>query len=209
MITSTTVGVNFTNCYLIGEKNSKAVLVDSGDQPEKIKEMINENNVQVKKIINTHGHFDHISANLDIKKYTEAAVCIHQNDEASLTDPNKNLSTLLGEDNLVIGDSPECLLKEGDLIEVANYSFKVLHTPGHSPGGICLYDKSNSVLISGDTIFKMGVGRTDFPGCSQEELISSIENKIINLPEDTVVYPGHGEKTTIGKFKVEVWEKLI
>ncbi|MCF8009000.1 MAG: MBL fold metallo-hydrolase [Halanaerobiales bacterium] len=209
MIISTTVGVNFTNCYLIGKKNSKAVLIDPGDQPNKIKDMINENNVKVKKIINTHGHFDHISANTDMKKYTEAVVCIHQNDQASLTDPNKNLSTLLGEDNSVNLESPECLLKEGNLIEVAHYSFEILHTPGHSPGSICLYDKKNSVLISGDTIFSMGVGRTDFPNCSQEELISSIENKIINLPEDTVVYPGHGEKTTIGRFKVDVWEKLI
>lgn len=208
MITSQTVGMNFTNCYLIGEKDKKAVIIDPGAEIDKIMTMINDNNVQVERIINTHGHFDHISADLELKNKTNADICIHKADCEALTDPKRNLSTHLGSNNLTTLKPADVILKEGDKIEIEGYEFEVLHTPGHSPGSICLYDKEKKVLISGDTIFKMGVGRTDFPGCSQQELINSIENKIINLPDETKVYPGHGQPTTIEKFKVEVWERL-
>lgn len=208
MITSKTVGRNFTNCYLIGEKNKNAIIIDPGAEIDKIMAIINKNNTEVKKIIITHGHFDHISAVLKLKNRTKADIYIHKADRKALTDPKINLSTHLGSNNLITLKPADVLLKEGDIIEIQGYEFEVLHTPGHSPGGICLYDKGNKVLISGDTIFKMGVGRTDFPGCSQKELINSIENKIINLPDETKVYPGHGQPTTIEKFKVEVWQRL-
>ncbi len=208
MIISETVGVNFTNCYLIGKKNYSAIVVDPGDEIEKIMDMINENNVKVKKIINTHGHFDHISANQELKKETGAEIYIHEKDSEALTNPSKNLSTHLGNNNYVKVDKADNLINEGDIIEIEDYEFEVFHTPGHSPGGICLYDSNKKVLISGDTIFSMGVGRTDFPGCSQEVLINSIENKIIPLPEDVKVYPGHGQTTRIGEFEVKVWERL-
>ncbi|HMA59405.1 MAG TPA: MBL fold metallo-hydrolase [Halanaerobiales bacterium] len=208
MIISQTVGVNFTNCYLIGKKNSKAIVIDPGDEIDKIMALVEKNNVEVEKIINTHGHFDHISANNELKEKTNAEVYIHEKDKDALVNPEKNLSTHLGQKNLVELKEADHILREGDTVQIEDYSFEVLHTPGHSPGSISLYDSNKKILISGDTIFSMGVGRTDFPGCSQEELINSIENKLLTLPDETKVYPGHGQETTIGKFKVKVWERL-
>ncbi len=208
MIISQTVGVNFTNCYLIGKKNSKAIVIDPGDEIDKIMALVEKNNVEVEKIINTHGHFDHISANNELKEKTNAEIYIHEKDKEALINPEKNLSTHLGQKNLVELKEADHILREGDTVEIEDYSFEVLHTPGHSPGSISLYDSNKKILISGDTIFSMGVGRTDFPGCSQEELINSIENKLLTLPDETKVYPGHGQETTIGKFKVKVWERL-
>ena len=208
MIISQTVGVNFTNCYLIGKKNSKAIVIDPGDEIDKIMALVEKNNVEVEKIINTHGHFDHISANNELKEKTNAEVYIHEKDKEALVNPEKNLSTHLGQKNLVELKEADHILREGDTVQIEDYSFEVLHTPGHSPGSISLYDSNKKILISGDTIFSMGVGRTDFPGCSQEELINSIENKLLTLPDETKVYPGHGQETTIGKFKVKVWERL-
>jgi len=208
MIISETVGVNFTNCYLIGKTDEKAIVIDPGDEVDKIMAMIEKNKVTVEKIINTHGHFDHISANQLLKNKTKAEIYIHKEDSEALVKPNKNLSTHLGQKNHVKLNEADHILQEGDYIEVEDYKFRVLHTPGHSPGSICLHDKDNKILISGDTIFNMGVGRTDFPGCSQEQLIKSIENKLLTLPDETKVYPGHGQETTIGRFKVKVWERL-
>lgn len=208
MIISQTVGVNFTNCYLIGKKDGNAIVIDPGDDLEKIMALIDKNNLNVEKIINTHGHFDHITANSELKEKTNADIYIHEKDKEALVNPDKNLSTHLGQNNLVKLKEADHTLAEGDIIGIEDYKFKVLHTPGHSPGSICLHDKDKQVLISGDTIFSMGVGRTDFPGCSQEELINSIENKLLNLPDETKVYPGHGQETTIGKFKLKVWERL-
>ena len=208
MIISKTVGVNFTNCYLIGKRNSKAIVIDPGDDIDKIMDMINEYNVSVEKIINTHGHFDHISANDLLKEKTNAKVYIHEKDKDFLTKPEKNLSSLLGSRNIISLNEADHILKDGDVIEIEDYKFKVIHTPGHSPGSICLYDKENNILISGDTIFNTGVGRTDFKDSSQVQLINSIENKLLKLSDNTEVYTGHGQSTTIEKFKVQVWEKL-
>ena len=208
MISSETVGVNFTNCYLIGKENSSAIVVDPGDEVDKIMEMVNEYNVKVEKIVNTHGHFDHISANQELKEKTGAEIYIHKKDKEALINPEKNLSSHLGQNNLVKLKKADNIIQEGDSISIEDYEFKVFHTPGHSPGSICLYDENKKILISGDTIFSMGVGRTDFPGCSQQELIESIENKILPLPEDVKVYPGHGQTTRIGEFKLKVWERL-
>jgi glyoxylase-like metal-dependent hydrolase (beta-lactamase superfamily II) len=208
MIISETVGVNFTNCYLIGKKNSSAIVIDPGDEIDKIMDMVNKYNFKVEKIVNTHGHFDHISANQELKEKTAAEIYIHEQDSEALTDPNKNLSSHLGQKNIVKLNKADNLVNEGDIIEIEDYKFEVFHTPGHSPGSICLYDENKKTLISGDTIFSMGVGRTDFPGCSQKQLINSIENKILTLPEDVKVYPGHGQTTRVGEFKVKVWERL-
>ncbi|MCF8001222.1 MAG: MBL fold metallo-hydrolase [Halanaerobiales bacterium] len=208
MISSETVGVNFTNCYLIGKRDSSAIVIDPGDEIDKIMDMVNEYNVKVEKIINTHGHFDHISANQELKEKTGAEIYIHEQDSEALINPSKNLSSHLGQNNLVKLNKADNIINEGDIITIEDYKFEVFHTPGHSPGSICLYDENKKILISGDTIFSMGVGRTDFPGCSQQELINSIENKILTLPEDVKVYPGHGQTTRLGEFKLKVWERL-
>ncbi|MGM0445484.1 MAG: MBL fold metallo-hydrolase [Bacillota bacterium] len=208
MIISETVGVNFTNCYLIGKRNSKAIVIDPGDDIDKIIDMIEEYNLTVEKIINTHGHFDHITANDELKEKTEAEVYIHEDDKEFLVNPERNLSSLLGSSNTISLDKADHILQQGDTINIEDYLFEIIHTPGHSPGSICLYDNKKQILISGDTIFNTGVGRTDFKDSSQVRLINSIENKLLKLPGDTKVYPGHGEPTTIEKFKVQVWEKL-
>jgi glyoxylase-like metal-dependent hydrolase (beta-lactamase superfamily II) len=189
-------------------KNSSAIVIDPGDEIDKIMDMVNKYNFKVEKIVNTHGHFDHISANQELKEKTAAEIYIHEQDSEALTDPNKNLSSHLGQKNIVKLNKADNLVNEGDIIEIEDYKFEVFHTPGHSPGSICLYDENKKTLISGDTIFSMGVGRTDFPGCSQKQLINSIENKILTLPEDVKVYPGHGQTTRVGEFKVKVWERL-
>ncbi|QTL98010.1 MBL fold metallo-hydrolase [Iocasia frigidifontis] len=188
------VGFNKTNCYLIKLVDTDGLLVDPGGEGDKIIKEINNMDISIKKIILTHGHFDHIAALAYLRDSLQAEVYIHKLDSEMLVDPSKNLSSSFGSDIETV--PADHLLKDGDMIN----GFKIIHTPGHTPGGICLYHKEEGILFSGDTIFAMGVGRTDFPGSSTKDLQNSIEQIKNNLPVETVIYPGHGPQTVLEDF---------
>lgn len=188
------VGFNKTNCYLIKLVDSDGLLIDPGGDGDKIIEEINIMGISIKKIILTHGHFDHIGALDYLRDTLQAEVYIHELDGEMLVDPSKNLSSLFGSD--IKARPADYLLKDGDMIN----GFKVIHTPGHTQGGISLYHQEKGILFSGDTIFAMGVGRTDFPGSSTEDLQNSIERIKHELPAEIIVYPGHGPQTVLRDF---------
>lgn len=148
-------------------------------------------------IVVTHMHFDHVGALTPVKEGTGAKFALHEAEtEAGLGVFSRMLSSMTGGSFSQL-PKPDRLLKEGDTIDIDDLSFTVLDTPGHSPDGISLY--GNGVLFSGDALFNYGIGRTDFPGCSYDQLMDSIQNKLMTLPDETIVYPGHGPSTTIGE----------
>jgi len=202
-ILSRIVGSLATNCYIIiCEETRKAIIIDPGFSAEEANEILNEivkNGFKVEKIINTHGHFDHIIGNDILKALTKAKILIHKNDASMLLDPSKNLSRMLGRD--IISPKADRLVEEGEIIKVGDLELKVIHTPGHTEGSISLFCEKEKVVFTGDTLFAGSIGRTDLPGSSFEEIMHSLKEKLMNLPDETVVYPGHGGKTTIGREK--------
>lgn len=175
-------------CYLLGDEDSKeAVLIDPSSDFERINSMISKYGFKVIKIINTHGHLDHIGGNRYFIKKTGAILMIHEEDYYFLTKfANRILSFIRG--GLFIKHKVK-LLKDGDIIKLGGSEIRVIHTPGHSPGSISLYCNGN--IFTGDTLFTEGVGRTDFAGGCSETIIRSIRDCILSLPEDTVIWPGH------------------
>lgn len=167
-----TVGQLFTNCYLIISENEMAI-IDPGGDADKILKEINKEKSKLKYIINTHFHFDHTSENLKIKEKTDAKILIHENEKD------------------FINFEADWFLKDGDEIKIGNSSLKVIHTPGHSSGGVCLLGEN--ILFTGDTLFKNGYGRTDLHGASQEEMDRSLKKISKLLKPNMTVYPGHGE----------------
>ncbi len=187
-----TVGRFASNCYIVGSESGKeGMIIDPGASTKQILSDVEELGLNIRLIVLTHGHMDHIGAVKGVKEATGAEVAIHADDVRFLR--RLSLSTVY---NLSFPSSPDRLLGDGDSIDIGDLHFTVLHTPGHSPGGICLL--GHGVLFSGDTLFNYGIGRTDFPGGSHNQLMNSISTRLMALPDDTVVYPGHGPDTTIG-----------
>jgi glyoxylase-like metal-dependent hydrolase (beta-lactamase superfamily II) len=179
------------------QSSGRGILIDPGDGGPAILAQVGEAGVQVEQIILTHGHYDHIGALDAVRDALNAPAAIHAADAEMLTNPALNLSGLFGLNGRL--RAAEKLLADGDEIMLGSLTLRVLHTPGHSPGGICLH--GSGVLFSGDTLFRASVGRTDFPGGDTRLLLASIREKLFVLDEGTRVYPGHMEETTIG------WEK--
>lgn len=180
--------------YLIGE-GGKAVLIDAGVKAESVQAAAKEEKLTIEKIILTHGHIDHITELDNIAALTKAKVYIHIDDEAALRDSRYNISAFTGK-----AQTFECLyevLRDGSVIRFGELELKIIHTPGHTPGSICI--KVDNNLFSGDTLFCCGYGRVDLPGGNFEDIYRSIVDKLFVLPDEIIVYPGHGNSTTIGE----------
>ena len=189
------VGPIAANCFIVGdEKTREGVIIDAGEDADQILEVVKENKLTIKYIIATHGHFDHNGAVAKLKKELSCDFVMHEADLSFIGEAKQSALNW----GFIIDDvpQPDRFIKDGDMLTVAGLNFKVLHTPGHSPGGICLYVESEGVVFSGDTI-----GRTDFRLGSLKELTRSIKEKLYVLPDETIVYTGHGDETSIGHEK--------
>lgn len=188
------LGIYQANCYIVNDENTKetAVIDPGGDFPE-IRSYLETNGLTVKYIIMTHGHGDHIGALRELRDYSGAIICIHTEDNEMLKSSRMNFSVEMGYQPVEI--TADKLLEDGDILELGGTELKIIHTPGHSRGSICVYCEDS--LFSGDTLFACSIGRTDLVGGSYDEIITSIKDKLFILPEDTEVYPGHGPSSTI------------
>ena len=190
----------FTNCYIVQDENTKETMViDPGGEFEKIQEMLQTINAKVKYIYLTHCHGDHIGAVNQLKNETGAIVLIHRADAKGLTDDKISLATYIGMNEVKVTEFSR--VDDGDLIHLGNLEFRVIHTPGHTSGGSCLYCEEEKLLFSGDTLFRGTWGRTDVPTGNFEDVINSITKKLMILPDETIVYPGHGKSTMIREEK--------
>lgn len=194
-----TLGSFMTNCYfLYREGENDAIVVDPADNGGYIYDGLLSKGINVKAILLTHGHFDHIYGVKELKQKSGAKVYALEDEDALLKDIKKNVSAQTGRCVTVEADE---LLKDGDRVTLFGMTFTAIHTPGHTSGSTCYYFEEAGILIAGDTLFAGSVGRSDLPTGSAKTLIESVNNKLMCLPDNTRVYPGHGEKTTIG------WER--
>ena len=185
------------NCYVVFDETREGIVIDPGGMADEILSYIREEKLSIKAVLNTHGHCDHIGADDAIRDVTEAPLCIHKEDAPMLGDTKLNLSAFMG--FRASARAAERLLSAGDEISFGQSKLKVLHTPGHSKGGVCFV--GGGVAFTGDTLFAGSIGRSDFPGGSEAELIGNIKKQLLVLPDDTKVYAGHGPSSDIG------WER--
>ncbi|MCK5912853.1 MAG: MBL fold metallo-hydrolase, partial [Desulfuromusa sp.] len=187
------------NCYILGcEETRKAAVIDPGGDVDRILQLLDKHRLKVEMIINTHGHFDHVGGNRKLLEATGAELIIHR-DDIPVLDRAADHAAAFGLQTEP-SPAPTRELIGGETLQLGKLVLQVIHTPGHSPGGICLY--VDGTLIVGDTLFAGSIGRTDLPGGNHHLLISSIKEKLLPLPETTKVYPGHGPMTTIGQEKL-------
>lgn len=196
-VSSIRVSVFSTNCYLVQNTETKeGFLIDPGDYEEKLLEVLRKEEVKLSAIYLTHGHLDHFMAAERIRDEYKVPVYCHEKELAVLSDPDQNLTSRFMRRGCVLEGAIG--LRDGVAFTVAGVKVVVLHTPGHTPGGCCYYLRENGILFSGDTLFYRSIGNTEFPGGSMGTLARSIREKLYTLPEETVVYAGHGEETDIG-----------
>ena len=185
--------------FFIDDESLHGFLIDPGAEAEKLLQIISEKNLVIEKILLTHGHFDHIGAVTEIQNKLKIPVFAHELGKDYLFNPTKNLSRFTVEKEMKLAEVN--FLSDGDLIcleKNSEFNLQLIHTPGHTTDGATFYSKKNSLAFVGDTIFKNSFGRTDFPGGSFETLIQSIKTKIFALPDETILYSGHGENTSVG-----------
>jgi hydroxyacylglutathione hydrolase len=174
-------------CYLIGDEQSKeGLFIDPSDEHDVLLEEAESHQLTIKYIVNTHSHIDHAMGNKEMVRRTGAKIIIHEADARGLLNPPRDLLNMFGAEKSPPAD---ILVKDGDTIRVGDVALQVIHTPGHSPGGMCLF--ADGMVFTGDTLFVGSIGRTDFPGCSYKDLEQSIRTRLYTLPGETVVFPGH------------------
>ncbi len=192
------VGPLQVNCFVVAcQKTREAMVIDPGGEGPQILHLAESSGYQVKQIVNTHGHFDHIGANQQVKDATGAVLMMHEADLPLLQNARNHAQAY----GLTVSPSPDPdkFLNEGDVFSVGEQSFSVFHVPGHSPGSICLL--SDGHLFVGDVLFAGSIGRTDLPGGDFDALVEGVREKLFRLPAETIVHPGHGPDTTIGREK--------
>jgi glyoxylase-like metal-dependent hydrolase (beta-lactamase superfamily II) len=196
------LGAFQTNCYVLrtNETAQNCLIIDTGLEADALVDFLKAHRLNPAAVALTHGHADHIAGLVELRRrFPGVKVYIHKLDAEMLTGRKDNLSSMAG---ISFSSEPaDFSLEDGDTIEQANIKLDVLHTPGHTPGGVCLYSKNEGIIFAGDTLFADSVGRTDIPGGSETQLIKSIKQKLCTLPGQTIVYPGHGPATTIAKEK--------
>ncbi|SFB66627.1 MBL fold metallo-hydrolase [Butyrivibrio sp. YAB3001] len=205
-VASMTLGMCGTNCYFVFDQDAQdeqgmrhGILFDPADRGERIFETLKDKNLIIDLILLTHGHFDHIGGAEALRKLSGAQIGCYEKEIGLCNDPYLNLSNDFGGKLIIV---PDITYKDESIISAAGLSCKLLATPGHTSGSCCYLFEDEQILISGDTLFEESVGRTDFPTSSTSELIRSINDRIFILPDETVVYPGHGEMTTVGHEKM-------
>jgi glyoxylase-like metal-dependent hydrolase (beta-lactamase superfamily II) len=190
------VGQLGTNCYLVGcPETRQGLVIDPGGEGRTIAARIRNLQLKVKRIILTHGHIDHWAGAGEVVAATGAPISLHREDAPLVGNPEASLAAFLAGPQVRL-DVADDFLEDGAVVEVGRVKLRVLHTPGHTPGGICLYGAG--IVFTGDTLFEGSIGRTDFPGGNLRQLIATIREKLLVLPDDTEVCPGHGPRTTIG-----------
>jgi hydroxyacylglutathione hydrolase len=193
------VGLIQTNCYIVGcQETKEGAVIDPGGHPQRILDEVKRLGLTIKYVLDTHAHFDHTDANGAIIQATGALLALHPQDLPLLEKSGGAAFFGLQADPSPL---PDLELHDGDELEVGKLCFRVLHTPGHTPGHVCFYEPAEGVIFDGDVLFYRGIGRTDLPGGSWRQLMDSIQQVLFALPEDTVVYSGHGPATTIGEEK--------
>jgi len=193
------VGPLGTNCYVVASApGAGAAIIDPGGDADAILAEVADNDLRVVYVVNTHGHSDHVAANASVLEATGARLVIHELDAPMLGDPVANISAFIGA--RTISPEADVTVTDGDTVDIDGFALSVLHTPGHTPGSICLL--GHETLFSGDTLFAGSVGRTDLPGGSSRQMADSLAAKIAVLDNGVIVYSGHGESTTIGREKM-------
>ncbi|MGM0395773.1 MAG: MBL fold metallo-hydrolase [Bacillota bacterium] len=199
MIKRLQAGIYAANCYIIHSEDGYSVVVDPAGDVSDIMAYIGDNNLKVEAIILTHGHGDHIGGVVELRNKLKVPVMVHADDEDMLKDGNLNLSS-----SMAMGDvsfEPDRLLQDGDIVTIGKKELKIIHTPGHTKGGISLLVED--ILVTGDTLFQGSIGRTDLYGGDFDTLMDSIINKLMVLPDETKIYPGHGAHSSIGAEKMK------
>jgi glyoxylase-like metal-dependent hydrolase (beta-lactamase superfamily II) len=199
------VGPLVSNAYLLrDDDDEEGAVIDPGAEGNRIVQRCRAEGIVPRLLINTHGHVDHIGANAALKAaFPDALLCVGARDAGRLTDPVANLTALFG--GSAGGPAPDVLLEDGDELPFGAVTLRVIETPGHTPGGICLLapDESPPQLFCGDLVFRRGVGRSDLPGGDPEALAGSIRRRVFTLPGETVIWPGHGQSTTVEEERLE------
>ena len=189
-----------TNCYIIAdEEKNEAMVIDPAGDVDKIIEMLDILNSKLKYIYLTHCHGDHIGGVEELRRRTESKVLIHRIDSEGLNNKDISLTEYIGMEDIYL--EADSRVDDDDLLHIGDIEFKVIHTPGHTKGSSCIYCEKHNMLFSGDTLFRGTWGRTDLPTSSFEDIINSITQKLMLLPDETIVYPGHGKSTMIGEEK--------
>lgn len=196
LIKGIVVGLFQENCWVVGSRRtSEGLVIDPGDEPDRILEVARDLGVHVRYIVNTHAHLDHIMAVPAVQRATGARFLLHPNDQTIAAQASVSAARWLGR-AVEPPPAPDAWLGDGDVVEVDGLRLQVIHTPGHTPGSVCFY--TDGLLFSGDTLFYGSVGRTDLPGGNHAQLMNSIIDKLLALPDDTIVLPGHMLETRIG-----------
>jgi hydroxyacylglutathione hydrolase len=196
------VGPLQCNCSIIGDETTgDAMVIDPGDNVDAISSILRENKLQAKQIVITHAHIDHVGGAMKLRALTGAPILLNQNDLTLLKmlDVQATWIGVPSPGNVSI----EADIADGDSLQTGNLKASVMHTPGHTEGSVCLYFPAEKLLIAGDTLFARSIGRTDLPGGSYEKIMRSLHTRVLTLPDDTVVIPGHGQRTTIGEEREE------
>jgi len=196
------LGAYETNCYVLRSSQAAkdCLIIDAGLEADELTNFLKERQLNPVGVVLTHGHIDHIAGVAALREsYPDIKVYIHQLDAKMLTEAQSNLSVIAG--GQFSTEPADFILEDESIIDEAGIKLQVMHTPGHTPGGICLYSKDEGAVFTDDTLFAESIGRTDFPKGSMPELLRSIKDKLFSLPDETVVFPGHGPVTTLGREK--------